>query len=628
MKKAQGDPMPRTQRSLTWHSFLSWQRLLATFFLVAAALLLATSLSAIANFAWRVPMFDQWRLYDHFLSLPFPENILQLENGHRPIIPNLIRVMEIHWFAADQLLQIGIGTTCAFVACAVPSLNFWRARELPLAARAAGVLLAVTGIFWLANARMLMHGSESLHAYLVIVNVVLACLLTWQASRDHSLQRLALACLACTVATFSFGPGIAGFVSVVALGLLLRLPWRWLLLPAGTLVGCLLLYTFALPGEHSVRNALELHPLASLSISAQWLSSPWVNAWLGFADPQLKLPDITHWWPGSILHATAFGLVKVTGSSVPTLSSLLGFAGILYVIVRFAIYYARREQVSSAYALALGICLFALSTSAIVGLTRLDYLMANPGQIYSDRYLLWPCLFWSGLAMIVLMDACRSGHQFLVGLALTGCACLPVMLYPSHHAWVGWSDSVYRISQQSAASARSGLFDGKAFPSPPGVSNQQIFRVLALMKQNNLAMFADPGWKLVDTTWPRAPEVDPHFRANAQIDYLFHSLNPPEAAAEFSGQISHGMESVKDTDELAIVTADDRIVGLAEFSGLGGGESPLRLDVPRKTRFDGYIRDYNPATAYRLVLLKPGTRRAIVLHTINPAVGTSTSNPQ
>jgi len=140
--------------------------IVAAFFLAAGFYFAATTLCAIINFAWRQPMFDQYRSYATFLSLPFPQNILQSDNGHHPVIPNLFRLAEIHWFATNQLLQISVGTCCAFLSATIISVSVWRTRNLPLVARAAGVMLAVLGLLWLANARMLLHGNESLDVYL------------------------------------------------------------------------------------------------------------------------------------------------------------------------------------------------------------------------------------------------------------------------------------------------------------------------------------------------------------------------------------------------------------------------------------------------------------------------------
>ena len=86
----------------------------------------ASSLITIANYAWPQLAFDQFRSYTYYLGMPFPDNVLMLENGHRPIIPALLRVAEIHAFAANQYLQIAFGATCATLAATIIALSAWR----------------------------------------------------------------------------------------------------------------------------------------------------------------------------------------------------------------------------------------------------------------------------------------------------------------------------------------------------------------------------------------------------------------------------------------------------------------------------------------------------------------------
>ena len=100
--------------------------------LVAIALLLAggwfllTGLLEIINFGFRQPMFDQYRMYPNYLTLPFPDSVLQLENGHRPILPNLVQVAEAHWFSASQNLQLAVGGGSALLMAALLSIAAWR----------------------------------------------------------------------------------------------------------------------------------------------------------------------------------------------------------------------------------------------------------------------------------------------------------------------------------------------------------------------------------------------------------------------------------------------------------------------------------------------------------------------
>ncbi len=595
---------------------LAASRMLALCFLAWAAFYLLTTLCAIANFGWRQPMFDQWRMYNTFLTLPFPSNALQLENGHRPIIPNLIRLAEIHWFGANQLLQISIGTCCALLTAGVTALVIWRNRELSVVVRAAGVLIAVLGVFWLANARMLLHGHESLHAYLVTLMVVSAGLCTWQAHHNNSSLWLWLGSAACVVATFSFGPGIATFATVIALILLLRMPIRWLLIPAGILAACLVLYVFVLPGTHGVRNMLHLQPLANVQTAAQWLSSPWAHAWLGLSNSPLEA-----WLPtsvqgtalGRLLLASANDLEGATGMAWQSLTVVLGVAGIVVFLARVAVLYLRRAPLTQVQVLAIGLCLFALATAAIIGIGRLDYLQAHPSQIYATRYLLWPCLFWTGLVLLLLIDVSRSKNRFVIALGSIFMLALPMILLPTQHAWAGWSAAVHRQSQQAAASARSGVFDAGMFPDDPDASRTDVLQALALMKEDRLAMFADPSWRLLGTYWKGVLRRNDDYEVSAHLLDSFRDTQSGLIAGHFEGAVSYGIAALRRQGHLVVLDGDNAIVGLAEFSFIAPDADSLRVDMPRKRGFDGYIRNYDSAKTYRLALLDTTNGSATVL---------------
>src|SRR5262249_6809860 len=157
----------------------------------------------------------------------------------------------------NQLLQLSVGTLCAFGSAALIAFCAWRERSLPRSARAAGVLLGVLGVLWLANARMLLHGNETLHAYSIVLMLILAAAGVRRAADEGGVRWLALSCVPCTIATFCFGPGVATFATVIALALLLRVPVRWLVWPAGAMIVCVLVYTLVLPGNQGVRAMLE-----------------------------------------------------------------------------------------------------------------------------------------------------------------------------------------------------------------------------------------------------------------------------------------------------------------------------------------------------------------------------------
>ncbi len=589
-------------------------RLLVLAFVLWAGYYLLTALSAIVNFAWRQPMFDQWRMYAIFLDLPFPQNVLQLENGHRPIIPNLIRVAEIRWFGANQLLQTSIGTLCALLTAGIVAASLVSHRELPLLTRAAGIMLAVIGVFWLANARMLLHGHEALHAYLVTLMVACAGLCTWKASLGRPLHWLAIASGACVVATFSFGPGVASFPAIMLLGVLLRLRWRYLLVPSVVLALCLVLYLLVLPGGQTVRRGLDFRPFASLVTTAQWLASPWVNAWLGWADPPLQ-SDLQ-----ASLRASTSGRFLIASAHVVTLHSDmvrqwlaagLGLLGIATFLARVALFHRRHAALSQTQALAIALCLFALATAAMMGIARLDYFVIYPGQIYADRYLLWPCLFWLGLSLLLLIDVSRMQHRSVTVCGILFLLLLPMAMLPTHQAWGRWGMVVYERSQESAAAARSDVFDAEVFPDGADASRSTVTHTLALLKKDHLAMFAGSGWKLLGTQVAGSLVQDSNLVADASLQGVFVDPLSELPVARIEGVVLEGMARIQPGDELAIVDVNNRIVGFAEFSFIAQEVPALR--TPRKRGFDGYVDDYHAGQSYRVVLLLQGRQDAVTL---------------
>src|SRR3546814_3524406 len=83
---------------------------------LAHALTLLYALAGVAAMWWlspRVPYADAWRFLGHFLQAPFPYDILAPDNGHHELLPNAVRVLELHAFAAQPGLQVVVGIVLA-----------------------------------------------------------------------------------------------------------------------------------------------------------------------------------------------------------------------------------------------------------------------------------------------------------------------------------------------------------------------------------------------------------------------------------------------------------------------------------------------------------------------------------
>jgi hypothetical protein len=601
------------------------QRLPALLLLAAAAAYALSTFCAIANFAWAQPIFDQYRLYDLYLSLPFPQNILQLENGHRPVVPALIRLAEIHWLQADQRLQIWLGAGFAFATSLALAWSAWRTQSLPLAARAGGVLIAVLGVLWLANARMLLHGNEMVHAYLVTLCMVCGAACIWRAAQGGAVLWTSLASLSCAAAMFSFGAGVATFVGVCLLAWLQRLDWRVQLIPLAALALCLAVYLYGMPGDDGVRGQLDFRPLDTLAASARWLSSPWIVGWLGLGDSDL------YGWAQDFLRADplpagmiavadtvqdATGLRWTRGGAV--LVGLLGmtmFGALLLPRLR------RSAPAGLLESLALGVCASTLAIAAVIGLGRLNYFVLYPMQVFADRYLLWPSLFWAGLGLLLLHRL--AGHpRLLYGALLPVLLLLPLLAWPTHGLWLGWGATVYRNLQQSAASARADAFDARHFSTNGAVDAETTLRTLQRFRDGRLAMYARPGTEWLGqrhsgSVLPAGPILAHPIQLEALADQRDGS-----PIARFEGWIGSGIRAAQHGGQLVVLDDAGEVVGFAEYSFIEPGADTLRFNLPRKRGFDGYIRHYDAKAGYRLVLLQGLAQDGRLLYQIQQPGGT------
>lgn len=577
----------------------SVEPLLTAAALALAAGLLVTTLIAIANFAWLQPVFDQLRFYETYLSLPFPQNVVQLDNGHRPMLPALVRVAEITWFGADQRLQIGFAVACALTTAALIAGCGWRERGAT-AARAAAVLATVVAVFWLANARILMHGTELVHVHLVSLGVTVAALGVWQAHAHRTYRGVVVATLACAAAMFSFGTGVASFAAVLVLMVALRLPRRWLLIPLAALAVCLLLYLAVLPGNDGVRRMVAFQPLASLLAGARWLSSPWIVGWLGLADPPLYdwlAEPVCRSRSGMALCVSARLVDGLPGADWrTTTSALIGLGGLAVLATAVIARLRRWDEPTRLETVALTFGLFAAACAGIIGLGRLDYLQHNPAQLFADRYLIWPCLFWMSLALLGVSRVLRRGRGAVPAAVLV---CLvTAMTLPTQRAYAHWAAAVQARAERFAAAVRSGVVDAATLPPADDADPATVARTLSLLRERRLAMFAAP-WSTAGERWEG--RIDS--AGDAQVRLLSRELVSDAAdgrpALYLRGVIERGLAD--DAGPLVFLDADARIRGYAQRSFIAPDAAALRLDMPAKRGFDGYIAGFDATQTYVLV---------------------------
>lgn len=574
-----------------------------------------TSLAAIANFAFRYPAFDQFRLYRLYLGLPFPASAIQLENGHRPILPALIRLAEIRWAAAGQSAQIIVGCTALLLALGAIVMTIARETTASATSRAAACLLAILALLWLGNARILMHGNELVHVYFVILFSVLAILAIHRACTHDAVSWSGLAALCCIGATFSFGTGIASFVALFLVAFVLGARKRLYVLPLALLVATLVVYAFGLPGAGAVLNSPSIDPLGNALQTLRWLSAPWMHAWLGYADPPLEpsvaaSPVFQHGL-GRGLATSAQGITALFGDNgLMREGCCVGALGLLAYVIFVIHGFRKRSALSRSGALALGLATFALAIGALVCLNRAQAFDASPSQVFADRYLPWSCLFWFGLALYVCAGHAARSRWHGPACALAALACAAILL-PSNRALGGWSATVHRNIQQSAVAAQLGIWDPLRFPDNADARRADVLDTLDRLQRAHLSMFAEPAFELVQSGW-HAPQDLPTTLAGstAHVVREFDDMLGQRRVAAFEGWLPR-IEGVRRNATLVVVDAHGVLRGLAKPSFIGPNKHVLRFGIAQKRGFDGYVLAPQRGERLRVLVLDASATRVL-----------------
>ncbi|MGN7726157.1 hypothetical protein ACTJIL_10120 [Luteimonas sp. 22616] len=459
---------------------------------LARALALLYLLAGVAAMWWlapRVPYADGWRFLGHFLQAPFPWDILAPDNGHHELFPNAVRVLELHAFAAQQWLQVGVGIVLALATVLV----FWRGiRGLAGApARSAALLAVVLGVFWLGNIRALAHGNESVHAYCVTLFLAIGLHVLLRSSVGRGgLVDVALAAACGLAAAFSFGSGIACFAGFAAVLALRRAPWpQWAVLIAGLVLTLALLHL-----DGGTGGSPGFAPLRQGDMLLRWLAGPFAYAAWPLLDPQLaaQVPVAAARVPAQAVaqaYEGAFGPVLL--ARWPHL--LFGLAGLAWLAVLG--WRAWRDRAPVAL-VGIGLACFAAAVGAMITLVRLEYFGTHPDQLLALRYVVWSSLFWAGLLLATAAQA-RRPARVLVLAVLVAIALLPSQLWMAK-----LGGGMRAVAEQTGLAAAVGVVD-PSLPLGETVPGE-LAAALPPMRAARVAVFAWP-----ETQWlGRRPAAD------------------------------------------------------------------------------------------------------------------------
>jgi len=444
-------------------------------------LVLWTFLCLLVYLGLRHPALDQFRLYPIYLEQSFPANVVQIENGHRPVLPSIVRVAEIHLTDADQTLQLAIGALAALALAFAGALVHRRFDKASAASTAIALLAGCFGVFWMANSRMLLHGNESVHAYFAGGFSLLAFLIAWRASQRRCLRCLTVALACATAAGLSFGPGVAAF------GLILIAPiiagnWRFFLIGLGYAAAFAIGYLFLLPQGENARSVIAFDLPVLLDHLGYWLGSALVHAGLG-ANPSAGL------WQAPTLALTPLGAL----SDEPYFSWTLH--GATYTILALTLYSSYRAWRDSAdtprlVIVGIGLSWFAFGAGLLVCLARSDYLTVHTDQKFADRYLLWSCFYFLGAWFQIQGRLTRTD----TGLMIATAALIGVgwIMRPGDRVVQGWALAFHHTNERMGA-AMLGDVDSPELYLPDGsASEADRVRTVALFREHRLGVFAGP----------------------------------------------------------------------------------------------------------------------------------------
>jgi hypothetical protein len=511
-------------------------------------------------FGLRYPFMDQFRLNLRYLTTPFPQNVLTLENGHRPVLPGLVRLVELNWLAGTQVLQSLTAWLAAGVIATI--LLFAIARDLrrnSLLWASAGCVL-FTMLAWNANARMFIHAYEAVHVFYVVLFVVIAIDFTLRGTAKSGSNAWIISIAACLAATFSFGPGIASFAAIMTVAILRRCKPGTLLFIAFSACSTFLLYYFVLPGAEGVQGGI-----AGFSFRATVFFS---IARIGavFAElVRLYAPDLE-------MQAT-----------VAASAGLVGIAVFLSSLVKR---WSRREHFVGTELFGTGLVAFGLATNTLIATTRTSYFFEHPDQLFADRYLFWSCVTWLGILLYGLqrLDQASRPKQYAAATAvvLLSLSAIPPALWVKQ-----WSAEVFRLSELAAIAMKLGIRNDAQVAEISDGDLATIYRALDEMKSRNLAMFADPTpLRLGNKVTVTQPQVTVATRV-MRVDTGRAVATPIRM---LSGELPPSLVLHEDRAELWFASHDGTLIGRACLTNSDAQPKNIfRLGIAVPGGFQGYV---------------------------------------
>ena len=516
--------------------------------------------STVLSSSLHYPFMDQFRITLRYLTTPFPDNILALENGHRPILPGLIRVLELNAFAGWPVLQT---TTAWCSAVAAGALLLWRIhRDLGLASveGMAAACTVISLLYWNANARMLIHAFEAVHILYIAFFVVLALLLAVSRAAARDKSPWIVAVFLCAAATFTFGPGIASFCAIGALAVLRRRLGIAVAIGMAAVLA-LVAYGVLLPGSEGVRSDVAgASPKATLTFAVA------------------RVGAIT---------AEIARVMQIDLQGQMWVSLVAGALLLMLVCVSLLRRWRRLDSLSPIELVGIGLFVFGCSANALIAVSRTKYFVEYPIQIFADRYLFWSGVTWAGAVIYGVSSLQRAGPVARI-LSACGVAVLGIAMVPPAIEANIWASIVYGMSELQGVSSKLGLRTDEQLAKLTDDDLAMTYRSLDEMRRRHLNVFANATVLKIGHSVPIA---EPAMSVPVKATLMATDEPEHQGATLFSGVLPAGVAAHEREAELWLASPDGGLLGRAALTQPGDASPPYgRLGIADLSGFEGYVQ--------------------------------------
>lgn len=527
------------------------------------------SLLHIATYGFGELYSDQFRQYRMIDQAGMPAGLFLPDNGHRQVLPNLVRWIDLHWGLGDQEVPRWSGWL-AILVCWVMLLGLsWEERRRSPGLAGAVALLVTIGLFWAGSARVQYHGNEALQVHLVIL-LMLVAITAIAAPRMRPLPAWALGLGCAMLAMLTFATGVAVFAGLIALAVVLRRPWKEVLAGVAVAATCVAAYTFVLPGGDGVRNTISLQPLALLHASATWIAALPITGWLALPVEGAFGAGPEHVADTGVIGAqmaASAGVLRAALGWESQLEAAPWFGSLGYLVLTiFAVRcWLAPQRAGRIERTGLGIALFASALSGLVALGRLEYFQAHPDQMLADRFALYSTLFWSGLLLCLVA---RWGESRKAVLACLVALAMLASIAPTQELGRGWAEHSARVMEARAAQAQSGvLLEGwPGFADLPDLD--AVRDSLGFYLDTERALYRFPRSRMLAQPLPQQQLAEADARLALPVQLLSaRPVDAPGAPADAPAWHVEGVVAARHGPDEGVLAVDSsgRVVGLGEF---------------------------------------------------------------